>query len=366
MVPKRVAVGLSGGVDSAVSALLLKEQGHEVIGVFMKNWEDGDEHCPAEDDARDARLAAAEIGIPYYAFNFVKEYWDRVFQHFLHEYAQGYTPNPDILCNKEIKFKCFLEKALELDVDCIATGHYARVRRRDGRVELLKGVDANKDQTYFLHALGQRALSKAVFPIGGLRKEEVREVARKKGLPNWDRKDSVGICFIGQRKFKAFLQTYLGAQPGEIVDPAGRVVGRHEGLMYHTIGQRQGLGIGGPGEPWFVVDKDVANRRLIAAQGRDHPLLFAPALTYSGLTTVSGEPLPDGLRCRAKIRYRQADQDCVVHAGKVVFDQPQRAIAPKQSVVFYDGDACLGGAVIERAMPEPTQGARVDETAAAV
>jgi len=350
MAKKRVVVGLSGGVDSAVSALLLKEQGHEVIGVFMKNWEDDEEFCTAADDARDARLAADCIGIPFYAFNFVKEYWDRVFQRFLAEYAQGHTPNPDILCNKEIKFKCFLEKALELEVDCIATGHYARVRERNGRFELLKGVDPGKDQSYFLHALGQRALSKAMFPVGELHKAEVREIARKQGLPNWERKDSVGICFIGERKFKAFLKTYLGAKPGEIVDPQGRVVGRHEGLMFHTIGQRQGLGIGGPGEPWYVVGKDLPSRRLIAAQGGNHPLLFASALDYSEPTAVGGRPLDLPMRCCAKIRYRQADQACVVHDGRVAFDRPQRAIAPKQSVVFYDGEVCLGGAVIERAV----------------
>ncbi|MDJ0839790.1 MAG: tRNA 2-thiouridine(34) synthase MnmA [Acidobacteriota bacterium] len=355
---KKVVVGLSGGVDSAVAALLLKDQGHEVIGIFMKNWEDEGDDCPAEEDAREARLVADAVGIPFYTFNFVKQYWDNVFSAFLQEYSQGFTPNPDILCNKEIKFKCFLEKALELEVDCIATGHYARVRQVGDHFELLKGVDPDKDQSYFLHALGQRALSKTVFPLGGLMKQEVREIAKTRGLPNWDRKDSTGICFIGERKFTEFLKSYLGAQPGEIQDPSGRVVGRHQGLMYHTIGQRQGLGIGGPGEPWFVVGKDIPNRVLIAAQGKNNPLLFAPALTCSEMTTLSDQPLETPIRCRAKIRYRQADQACRVHAledgmYRVDFDESQRAISPKQSVVFYDGDVCLGGAVIETAVREP-------------
>lgn len=355
---KKVVVGLSGGVDSAVSAYLLKEQGYEVIGVFMKNWEDDEdeEHCTSEEDAREARMVADALGIPFYSFNFVKQYWDGVFKHFLEEYGQGYTPNPDILCNKEIKFKCFLEKALELDVDYIATGHYARVREHEGRFQLLKGVDPGKDQSYFLYTLGQRALSKALFPLGDIHKSEVRDIARKQGLPNWDRKDSTGICFIGERNFRDFLKGYLGTKPGDICDPDGRVVGRHEGLMFHTIGQRQGLGIGGPGAPWFVVGKDIQNRRLIAAQGKNHPLLFAPALNYVDVTTTSGEPLSLPLRCSAKIRYRQQDQPCTVQVtegeGLVVFDEPQRAIAPRQSIVFYDGPVCLGGAVISKALRE--------------
>ncbi len=353
---KKIVVGLSGGVDSAVAALLLKEEGHEVTGIFMKNWEedDGEEGCGAEDDAREARLVAETIGIPFYSFNFVEEYRERVFKRFLKEYEEGFTPNPDVFCNSEIKFKAFLERALELDVDCIATGHYVRLRREKHGYQLLKGVDPGKDQSYFLHALGQEALSKAVFPLGSYYKSEVREIARQKGLPNWDRKDSVGICFIGQRKFKAFLKGYLGHKPGRICDPDGRVIGRHDGLMYHTIGQRQGLGIGGPGEPWFVVDKDVKRRRLIAVQGRHHPLLYASALSFSGLTTIDGKPFTEPLRCHAKIRYRQDDQTCVVYPkpkrGMVVFDKPQRAITPKQSVVFYDGPVCLGGAIIEEAL----------------
>ena len=351
---RKVVVGLSGGVDSAVSALLLKEAGHEVIGIFMKNWEDDDEHCTSEEDAREARLVADTIGIPFYSFNFVKQYWDKVFTHFLEEYAAGHTPNPDILCNKEIKFKAFLEKALELDVDCIATGHYARVREHNGRHELLKGVDPGKDQSYFLYTLGPRALSKAMFPVGELHKSELRDIAKKAGLPNWDRKDSTGICFIGERNFKEFLKGYLGTKPGDIVDPDGRIVGSHEGLMFHTIGQRQGLGIGGPGEPWFVIGKDIENKRLVAAQGKNHPLLFAPSLSFSELTTTSGDPLADHLNCTAKIRYRQQDQACTVLSGQglVHFDDPQRAIAPRQSIVFYDGDVCLGGAIIDEALRE--------------
>lgn len=352
----KIVVGLSGGVDSAVAALLLKEEGHDVTGIFMKNWEEdedeNEEGCSAEDDAREARLVAETVGIPFYTFNFVKEYRERVFKRFLKEYDQGFTPNPDILCNSEIKFKAFLERALELDVDCIATGHYARIGFEKNSYQILKGADPGKDQSYFLHALGQGALSKVVFPLGALQKSEVREIARQKGLPNWDRKDSVGICFIGQRKFKSFLEGFLGTKPGRICDPEGRVIGRHDGLMFHTIGQRQGLGIGGPGEPWFVVDKDVGSRKLIAVQGKHHPLLYASALTFSELTTISGKPISKPLRCSAKIRYRQEDQPCVLYPSPkqsiVVFDQPQRAITPKQSVVFYDGPLCLGGAIIEK------------------
>jgi len=357
MTAQKIVVGLSGGVDSAVAALILVRQGHEVTGIFMKNWdEDGDEGCSAADDAREARLVADTLGIPFYTFNFVKEYWDRVFTHFLEEYGQGYTPNPDILCNREIKFKCFLERALALDVDYIATGHYARVRECDGQFQLLKGVDSGKDQSYFLYTLGQRALSKALFPLGDRYKAEVRELAREAGLPNWDRKDSTGICFLGERKVTTFLQGYLGAQPGAICDPHGRDIGRHQGLMYHTIGQRQGLGIGGPGEAWYVVGKDIEGNRLIAAQGKDNEWLFAAALSCSQITTTSGRPLTPPLRCRAKIRYRQADQDCVLETlreegCRVAFDKPQRAISPKQSIVFYEQDICLGGGIIEYALP---------------
>jgi len=355
MSTKRVVVGLSGGVDSAVSAHLLKEAGWDVTGIFMKNWEDDSEQCTSEEDAREARSVAHTLNIPFYAFNFVKEYWDKVFRHFLDEYGKGYTPNPDILCNKEIKFKCFLEKALELDVNFIATGHYAQVREVDGLFEMIKGVDPIKDQTYFLYTLGQKALSKTLFPLGHLCKAEVRHIAKKAGLPNWDRKDSTGICFIGERKFKDFLQSYLGNKPGEIVDPSGKVVGHHDGLMYHTIGQRQGLGIGGAGDPWFVISKDTSTNRLMAGQGTNNPLLFAPGLSCFELSTTSGKPLELPLRCSAKIRYRQADQACTIVGSRedmlfVRFDEPQRAISPKQAIVFYDGDICLGGATIAEAV----------------
>lgn len=359
MTKRKVVVGLSGGVDSAVAAYLLKEQGHEVIGIFMKNWEDDDEGCTAEEDARSARMVADHLGIPFYTFNFVKQYWDKVFAHFLEEYGKGYTPNPDILCNKEIKFKAFLEKAMQLNVDCIATGHYARVREHKGVYQLLKGVDANKDQSYFLYTLQQSALSRAMFPLGDIEKTEVRAIAKQAGLPNWDRKDSTGICFIGERKFKDFLTQYLGTKPGAICDPDGNEVGRHDGLMFHTIGQRQGLGIGGPGDPWFVVAKDTDSNTLIAAQGKNNPHLLAPALRFSDLLTTDGQPLDLPRRCTAKIRYRQSDQPGVIHASEksgeylMVFDHIQRAISPKQSIVLYDGDVCLGGGIIETKVMEP-------------
>lgn len=355
---RKVVVGLSGGVDSAVAAYRLKEAGHEVIGIFMKNWEDDDEGCTAEDDHRDARLVAGTLGIPFYTFNFVKEYWDHVFQHFLEEYGKGYTPNPDILCNKEIKFKAFLEKALALKADNLATGHYARVAYEDGAYQLNKGVDPKKDQSYFLYTLQQNALSHALFPLGDLHKPEVREIAKKAGLPNWDRKDSTGICFIGERNFKDFLKGYLGMKPGVIEDPHGKVVGKHDGLMFHTIGQRQGLGIGGPGEPWYVAGKDTERNVLVAAQGKNNPVLFAPALQCSDITTTTGAPLPLNTLIQCKIRYRQEDQSCQVTAGPdagtylVHFPQAQRAIAPKQSIVFYQGDRCLGGGVIDTAVHE--------------
>lgn len=351
---KTVVVGLSGGVDSAVSALLLKQQGWDVTGIFMKNWEDDGPECSSEEDAREARQVAAVIDIPFYTFNFVKEYWDKVFSHFLAEYGRGYTPNPDILCNKEIKFKCFLEKALALDVACIATGHYARVRHESDGYHMLKGVDQGKDQSYFLYTLGQNALSKTLFPLGELLKAEVREIAKKAGLPNWARKDSTGICFIGERKFKDFLHSYLGNKPGDIVEPGKGVVGRHDGLMYHTIGQRQGLGIGGPGLPWYVVGKDMERNELLAVQGKNHPLLFASGLTCFEESKTMGREWSLPMKCKAKIRYRQEDQSCTVSRAangglQVLFDEPQQGISPRQAVVFYGGEECLGGATIEAA-----------------
>ncbi|MCL6517640.1 tRNA 2-thiouridine(34) synthase MnmA [Alicyclobacillus sp.] len=354
----RVVVGMSGGVDSSVAAWLLKQQGYDVVGVFMKNWDDTDEfgHCTAEADFEDVRRVCDHIGIPYYSVNFEREYMDRVFKYFLDEYRRGRTPNPDVLCNREIKFKELLRCALELGADRLATGHYAQVRERDGRFDLVRSADANKDQTYFLHMLSQEPLSRAMFPIGHLTKPEVRRLAREAGLPTAEKKDSTGICFIGERNFRQFLQQYLPAQPGEIRSIDGRLMGRHQGLMYYTIGQRHGLGIGGTGtgEPWFVADKDLKNNVLIVVQGHDHPALYASGLWASDVAFIRGEAPAETFHCTAKFRYRQQDQGVTVHLlpggrAHVVFDQPQRAITPGQSVVFYDGEVCLGGGIIERA-----------------
>lgn len=352
----RVVVGMSGGVDSSVAALLLKQQGYDVIGIFMKNWDDTDEfgHCTATEDFEDVARVCEQIGIPYYGVNFEKEYMERVFQYFLDEYRKGRTPNPDVMCNKEIKFKELLDRALELGADYLATGHYARVRQVDGRCELIRAVDDNKDQTYFLHTLQQHPLSRAMFPIGDLPKPKVREIAAANGLATATKKDSTGICFIGERNFRQFLSTYLPAQPGEMRTVDGQRIGRHDGLMYYTIGQRHGLGIGGvgTGEPWFVVDKDLQNNVLIVAQGDDHPRLYALSLTASQLSWVAEEPPAQEFRCTAKFRYRQPDQPVTVRLTgqdtcEVVFDTPQRAITPGQSVVLYEGDVCLGGGIIE-------------------
>lgn len=355
----RVVVGMSGGVDSSVSALLLKEQGYDVIGIFMKNWDDTDElgHCTATEDFEDVARVCEQIGIPYYGVNFEREYEQRVFQHFLTEYEKGRTPNPDVLCNKEIKFKELLQRALELGADYLATGHYAQVRTHDsGLVELVRGKDANKDQTYFLHTLDQAPLRQAMFPIGHLEKSAVRDIARGHNLATASKKDSTGICFIGEKNFKHFLSNYLPAQPGVIEDTNGVVVGQHEGLMYYTMGQRRGIGIGGQhdrtGAPWFVVDKDLARNVLIVAQGQDHPRMFATSLTASQLSFVSGQAPASSFRCTAKFRYRQTDQAVTVHMRgedicEVIFDEPQRAITPGQSVVFYQDEVCLGGGVID-------------------
>ncbi|WP_159881212.1 tRNA 2-thiouridine(34) synthase MnmA [Paenibacillus puerhi] len=352
----RIVLGMSGGVDSSVSALLLKEQGYEVIGVFMKNWDDTDEfgHCTAEEDAEDVRRVCDQIGIPYYTVNFEKPYMDKVFAYFLDEYRKGRTPNPDVMCNREIKFGEFLNKALELGADYIATGHYARVDQQDGKFRLLRGVDAGKDQTYFLHALNQYQLSKAMFPIGHLPKPEVRAIAEKAGLATAKKKDSTGVCFIGERNFKEFLSGYLPAKPGDMKTLDGEVKGRHDGLMYYTLGQRQGLGIGGSGsgEPWFVAGKDLQNNVLYVVQGEKHPELYSTGLLASELNWIAGDAPKEAYACTAKFRYRQPDQGVTVHFGsdgacEVIFDQPQKAITPGQSVVFYDGDVCLGGAVID-------------------
>jgi tRNA-specific 2-thiouridylase len=353
---RRVVVGLSGGVDSAVAAWLLKEQGFDVVGLFMKNWEDDDddEYCSTREDLVDAVSVAEVIGIDVEAVNFSAEYRERVFSSFLSEYRAGRTPNPDVLCNSEIKFKAFLDHALAMGAGRIATGHYAGVRERDGRFELLKAADASKDQSYFLHRLDQVQLSRTLFPLAGMLKRDVRALARSLGLPNHGKKDSTGICFIGERPFREFLNRYLPREPGAMVTPEGRVVGTHMGLMYYTIGQRQGLGIGGEGLPWYVCAKDLAANRLIVVQGHDHPALQAPALAAADLSWVAAAPPQPDRAYAAKTRYRQADAPCRVHLApgmvEVMFDAPQWAITPGQSVVLYDGEVCLGGGVIERAL----------------
>ena len=354
----KVIVGMSGGVDSSVSALLLQQQGYQVEGLFMKNWDedDGTEYCTAMTDLADAQAVSDKLGIQLHTANFAAEYWDNVFEHFLSEYKAGRTPNPDILCNKEIKFKAFLDYAKLLGADFIATGHYVRRAERDGHACLLRGLDSNKDQSYFLHAVGETEIAQTLFPVGELEKPEVRRLAEQHDLITHDKKDSTGICFIGERRFKDFLQQYLPAQPGVIETPDGVEIGRHQGLMYHTIGQRQGLGIGGlsqfPDEPWFVAQKDLDRNVLIAVQGGQHPLLFSQSLTASVIDWVDGRGPLLPYRCTAKTRYRQQDQACTIESDgqggyHVRFDEPQRAVTPGQSVVFYDNDVCLGGGVIE-------------------
>lgn len=354
---KRVVLGMSGGVDSAVSAVLLQRQGYEVIAAFMKNWEEKDEDgvCTSDEDYAQVRAVCQTLDMPYYTVNFTKEYWDRVFTYFLEEYRRGRTPNPDIMCNKQIKFAAFRDFAMGLDADYLATGHYAQLTRDGQGVHLVKGADPGKDQTYFLHTLGQTELDRVLFPVGGLLKQEVRSIAQEAGLPNAARKDSTGICFIGERNFKSFLSQYLPAQPGDIVwVDTGEVVGRHEGLMYYTLGQRKGIGIGGKGSgaPWFVVSKDLDHNRLWVAQGQDHALLYSTGCRVSQASWVCQAP-QDG-PCKAKLRYRQADQDVHIQRegeGVVVhFDQPQRAVTPGQSAVFYQGNECLGGGIIEEVL----------------
>lgn len=353
----RVVVGMSGGVDSSVTALLLKQQGYDVVGVFMKNWDDTDEYgvCTATEDYEDVAKVAAEIGIPYYSINFEKEYWDRVFQYFLTEYKAGRTPNPDVMCNKEVKFAAFLDYAEELDADYIAMGHYAQTTTdENGIVHMLRGADGNKDQTYFLSQLSQAQLKKAMFPIGHLQKPEVRAIAAEFGLATAAKKDSTGICFIGERNFKQFLSTYLPAQPGKMMTYEGEVKGQHDGLMYYTIGQRGGLGIGGNSEnsePWFVVGKDLSKNILYVGQGFNNPHLMATSLDASGMSFFTGSAPAQDFHCTAKFRYRQADVGVTVHLdgdnAHIVFDEPVRAITPGQAVVLYNSEECYGGGTID-------------------
>lgn len=356
----KVIVGMSGGVDSSVSAYLLMQQGFQVEGLFMKNWEedDSDEYCAAAEDLADAEQVCETLGIELHTVNFAAEYWDNVFEHFLAEYKAGRTPNPDIMCNKEIKFKAFLEFAADaLGADYIATGHYVRRAFDDGKWQLLRGIDNNKDQSYFLYTLSHQHIAQTLFPVGELEKPEVRRIAEEQGLVTAGKKDSTGICFIGERKFKDFLQQYLPAQPGPIESVEGEHLGEHEGLMYHTIGQRKGLHIGGMadanGDPWYVVDKDVSRNVLVVAQGKNHPRLYSNGLIAGQLHWVNREEVTQSIPCVVKTRYRQQDIPCTITPrpdGKleVTFDEPVAAVTPGQSAVFYQQDVCLGGGIIEQ------------------
>ncbi|WP_136484440.1 tRNA 2-thiouridine(34) synthase MnmA [Vibrio sp. H11] len=358
---KKVIVGMSGGVDSSVSAYLLQQQGYQVEGLFMKNWEedDNEEYCTAAEDLADAQAVCDKLGIYLHTINFAAEYWDNVFEYFLEEYKAGRTPNPDILCNKEIKFKAFLEFADEvLDADYIAMGHYVRrtFPEQGEKPQMLRGLDSNKDQSYFLYTLSHEQVARSLFPVGELEKPEVRRIAEEQGLITAKKKDSTGICFIGERKFTDFLSRYLPAQPGKIETPEGKVIGEHQGLMYQTLGQRKGLHIGGLKDgselPWYVAEKDLKRNVLIAVQGADHPLLKSEGLVASQLHWVDREIITAPTRCTVKTRYRQADIPCTIiplddSNIKVMFDEPQVAVTPGQSAVFYQGEVCLGGGIIE-------------------
>ena len=356
----RVIVGMSGGVDSSVSAYLLLEQGFQVEGLFMKNWEedDTDEYCAAADDLKDAQAVCEKLGIKLHTINFATEYWDNVFEYFLAEYKAGRTPNPDIMCNKEIKFKAFLEFACEdLGADYIATGHYVRREYRNNKWHMIRGLDSNKDQSYFLYTLSHKQVGQTLFPVGDIEKPEVRAIAEKANLVTHNKKDSTGICFIGERKFKDFLQQYLPAQPGIIESAEGEEVGKHDGLMYHTLGQRKGLRIGGLAtageEPWYVVEKDLIRNVLIVGQGHNHPRLFSKGLVANQLHWVAREEITEPFTCTVKTRYRQQDVPCTVKPlcndkgeFEILFDEEQSSVTPGQSVVFYQGDVCLGGGII--------------------
>lgn len=358
----KVIVGLSGGVDSAVAALRLLEAGHRVEGLFMKNWEEDDDvgYCAAAEDLKEAMRVAETLEIPLHKVNFARQYWDRVFRHFLCEYQAGRTPNPDILCNREIKFRAFLDYAIKLGADAIATGHYARIGTK---YILLKGIDQDKDQSYFLYALNRDQLRFSLFPLGDLHKSEVRAIAYTAGLPNYQRKDSTGICFIGERRFREFLGRYLPAQPGDIITPDGTIIGRHQGLMFYTLGQRQGLGIGGQANqreaPWYVAEKSLGTNRLVVVQGHDHPLLFNNGLQTDEVSWVVSLPPKSEFCATARIRHRQKPQACLVRIQgqgiDVRFSSPQRAVTPGQSIVLYQGETCLGGGVISRGynLPNP-------------
>ena len=354
---KRVVLGMSGGVDSSVAAILLKEQGYEVIGVFMKNWDEEDENgvCMADEDYKDVVSVTEQLGIPYYSINFVKEYWERVFEYFLSEYRLARTPNPDVMCNKEIKFKAFLEYAEKLGADYIATGHYARlIEDKDGQKVMLKGIDDNKDQTYFLSGLTQKQLEKVLFPLGDYKKSEIREIAQKYDLKTANKKDSTGICFIGERNFNEFLSKYIPAQKGDIVDINGKKLGVHNGLMYYTIGQRKGIGLGnskdGTGEPYFVVDKKLETNELVVAQG-DDKLLYSKGLIANNFNFINSIKFP--FECGVKFRYRQKDVKAVIskindEEYRIDFEEPQRAVTLGQVAVIYNGDICLGGGIIDK------------------